>query len=1000
MFQYKTRGLPPQGMRRVYFTCHPAEFERYFEEISGEVLKNIDCAVWYNSDETYEDIETDLGQMNLFVIPVTTKLLTTKNRTVDTDVPFALAHHIPILPLMQEGGLDELFSRKFGDIQYLDQNANDATAISYEEKLTKYLHSVLTDSKLAEKVRKAFDAYIFLSYRKKDRKYANELMRLIHKNDFCRDIAIWYDEYLTPGENFNQSIADALEKSELFALVVTPNLVNETNYVQAVEYPEAAKQRKPILPAELEQTDPAQLTAMFAGIPDRVNAHDAAGLSVALKNTLVCLAKTENDKDKAHNFLIGLAYLEGIDVEIDHARAVSLITGAAEDGFPAAMKKLVSMYHDGHGVERNYRNAVEWQRRLAEYLEAACSDSNRTVDYELLFSALKELSDQLYELRGLDAAEAVAQHRLELYSCRSAEERSSVKSRLDIADCYDTLGRICEIRGNLDGAEEYFQKGLVLNEQLSMENAPIIALVSLSENYEKLGDICAARSSLDSAEEYYRKAFQLREELEEKTKLEVAKSFLATIYCKLGDICKARGDYDGAEKQYNKGCALIEQLAERGDASARDDLMFVYGRLGNLHEEWGDIDKAEDFYQKALALSEQLAKESGAAEDLRNLIVSYEKLAQIFSARGDTDGAEGFCLKAHSLCKQLAEETGTAEARSDLSNSYDHLGSLCFDRGDMEGADKNYRKSLALREKLNAEVNTQGVRRDLSICYFNLGRVCKAAGDYGGAEEHFQNASVLLEQLLEETGTLMAQSDLAACYQHLGDVRFDQGDLDGAEAFYKKEYLLLERVSEEIGSTEAWYRRSDCAGVLGDICNGRNDLGGAKEYYIIAGSISEMLSDIGTEKLRRLQSLNYARLGKLSDAWENLEGAENYHRKALAIREKLAEETGSADDRSDLSDSYFCLGRIYKAGNNLDGAEEFYRKSLALREKLAEECKSTAANTDFILSIYETATLRKPYDRALLEKAFQFLTDLTAAHPRSFLYTTFYEIFRDLLKEE
>ena len=51
---------------------------------------------------------------------------------------------------------------------------------------------------MAEKVKVAFDAYIFLSYRKKDRKYANELMRLIHKNDFCRDIGLGISTKLFP----------------------------------------------------------------------------------------------------------------------------------------------------------------------------------------------------------------------------------------------------------------------------------------------------------------------------------------------------------------------------------------------------------------------------------------------------------------------------------------------------------------------------------------------------------------------------------------------------------------------------------------------------------------------------------------------------------------------------------------------------------------------------------------------------------------------------------
>lgn len=346
MFQYKTKGMvSPQGKRRVYFTCHPEDYERFFERISAEVLNITDCAVWYSTDEDYENIDTDLGQMNLLVVPVTTKLLIKPCRTMKFDVPFALKNYIPVLPLMQEGGLDELFSRHFGDLQYLNPNVRDETAISYEEKLKKYLNSVLLGDELTAKVREAFDAYIFLSYRKKDRKYANELMHLIHKNDFCRDIAIWYDEYLVPGEDFNRAISDALQKSDLFTMVVTPNLVNEINYVETVEYPEAMKQKKPILPVELEKTNHDTLSEHYRDIPNSVDARNEATLSKVLKSALSRIARKENDTDPQHNFFIGLTYLDGIDVEVNHERVLSLITFAAESKencVPEAIEKLVS----------------------------------------------------------------------------------------------------------------------------------------------------------------------------------------------------------------------------------------------------------------------------------------------------------------------------------------------------------------------------------------------------------------------------------------------------------------------------------------------------------------------------------------------------------------------------------------------------------------------------------------------------------------------------------
>ena len=44
------------------------------------------------------------------------------------------------------------------------------------------------------------------------------------------------DEFLVPGENFNDAIYKAMEKSELFAMVVTPSLLENPNYVISIEY--------------------------------------------------------------------------------------------------------------------------------------------------------------------------------------------------------------------------------------------------------------------------------------------------------------------------------------------------------------------------------------------------------------------------------------------------------------------------------------------------------------------------------------------------------------------------------------------------------------------------------------------------------------------------------------------------------------------------------------------------------------------------------------------
>ena len=400
---------------RIYFTCHPDDFDNYFEKISNDIFSIYDCVIYYTEDMTEEinekDKEFDIGRNNLFVIPVTSKLLTTPNRAMDDDLPYALKSKIPVLPIMLETGLDEIYSRpdKFGELQYLNTISSDATEIPYEIKLKKYLEAVLISDETAKRIRAAFDAYIFLSYRKKDRHYANELMRLIHSNPECRDIAIWFDEFLTPGESFKENIEKILDDCELFTLLVTPQLFEKVkdkngeerdNYVISTELPLAREKKEQkgteIFAVEMEKTDKKSLSAV--NIADCVDAKDEEGFRLRLLDAVSKIAFTENDGNDEHNFLIGLAYLDGIDVEVDRDRAVNLITDAAENNLPEAMLKLIFMYSDGIGVTRDTEKAQKWSERLSDYYFNSIFNKKRGIKSKRKLSELfSHYADERWE---------------------------------------------------------------------------------------------------------------------------------------------------------------------------------------------------------------------------------------------------------------------------------------------------------------------------------------------------------------------------------------------------------------------------------------------------------------------------------------------------------------------------------------------------------------------------------------------------------------------------
>ncbi len=357
---------------KIFFACHPVDYENYFEDITNQILEkaadnNISAVFCYLSPDAASDFDVIadfLENIQLIVVPVTWDLLLTPNMITDKLLPYALKKHIPVLPLLQDLALTHEYSKHFGNIQFLCNDKNDKTAIPYDVKLNDFIKDTLVGDELRRRVQAAFDAYIFLSYRKKDRKAAQEIMHLIHQNEFCRDVAIWYDEFLTPGEDFNKSIQSAIQKSDLFAMVITPNIIEPDNYIIEHEYPMASTAGKTILPLESIETNKQKLSDYYEGIPTCTDVHNSSALSKALQRNIKIAATQESHDSPEHNYLIGLAYLTGIDVEVNHQRGIELIRKAAEADLPEAVARMVTIYRTGMGCEINYNECELWLSRL------------------------------------------------------------------------------------------------------------------------------------------------------------------------------------------------------------------------------------------------------------------------------------------------------------------------------------------------------------------------------------------------------------------------------------------------------------------------------------------------------------------------------------------------------------------------------------------------------------------------------------------------------------
>lgn len=931
--QYKTRGSgSPQGKPRVYFACHPEDFRGYFEQICEEILKISNCVVYYYEGdvEPDEDFYLNLSQMQLVVMPITSRLLYMPSRAMDAEFPYAVEHHIPVLPLMQEPNLERRFNEKCGDLQFLDKENSDPTAIPYEEKLKKYLESVLVGDELAQKVRAAFDAYIFLSYRKKDRKYAQELMKLIHRSDFCRDIAIWYDEFLTPGENFNGAIQAALEKSDLFALAVTPNLVNEVNYVMTTEYPMALETGKPVIAAELVETDKTALRENYASIPDCVDPRDQAVMDASLAAQLGRLAIRENDKDPQHNFFIGLAYLSGIDVEVNHERAVELITGAAESGLTEAMEKLVSMYETGEGVRRDYHEAINWCEKLTEHWRKR-NMLERTNDSACAFAqCLYDLGHRQYQLGLLDQA----RESVEEYSKFCQAQQDTVYWQRRCGAALNILGRIYEARNELADAKAYYKAGIKLAGDLTRKENSNELLRDYVVALSCFGSICESEGKITEAEQCYQEALKITRERLPKD--ENAQKDYAVLLTRLGNLCKLDNRYSDAKIYFEESLKLDRALVEteHTEKSWRG-LLVTLTNLGDIYRLEGKAADAKKYYVEGLDIAKALAGRRGLIESQEDLAFLLYRMGDIFSMEGRFPDAKKYFAESLKIRKQLVQTIGTPKAQSDYCSSLSKLGYVAEKEECFEEAKAFYGRSLALERELVKNQPTMMNRRDVSRLLEDLGNVCWQEKSFMEAKAYFEESLEIRKKLTQEYPTVLMQMDYSNGLNNLGLICMELGELASAREYFEESMKMDEMAEKDCRSFQYRRKRSISLENLGEVCRRDGDHARARNYFQESMMLrNELAQETGTVQAWQELDISLNNYGNACKAVGDIPGARASYEKSINIRQALAKALKTVSAYSELAGGYVNLAMVQKGKEQ----RETLNRSVALWTQLADIC--------------------------------------------------------------
>src|SRR5271157_2897285 len=105
------------------------------------------------------------------------------------------------------------------------------------------------------------DPYVFISYSHSDSKLVYAEMQVLHDAGY----RIWYDDGITPAENWPADLQGYLDRCSVFFVFITMNAVNSI-YVQR-EILRAISQHKILLPVYLEQTKlPSGIELLIASV--------------------------------------------------------------------------------------------------------------------------------------------------------------------------------------------------------------------------------------------------------------------------------------------------------------------------------------------------------------------------------------------------------------------------------------------------------------------------------------------------------------------------------------------------------------------------------------------------------------------------------------------------------------------------------------------------------------------------------------------------------------
>lgn len=710
MLAYVTRGQTnPIGKQRVYFAASQDDFG-YFSDVANHILRIEDVALYYDDQRNTENTtDREIESMALVVFILTRNAMDSSCDALIRVICRAYRKGIPVLPLAVEDGVGGLFSN-FCSRNHMDKmhvlypNKQDATALSFTQKLRDYLKKQLVKGEDREYIYRNFSTSAFLSYRKADRAYALELMRLIHQDEKCRDCAIWYDEYLTAGESYDDEIRKFIDFCPIFLFLVTNNMIKEDNYAIREEFQRAKELGKNIIVVDMIAEEHSLPVYLLEG-NRYIGLQDISSLPSVIREFFREKNFVSEEEKLNHVYYLGLAYIHGIGVEKEETYGRNLVEAAAAKGLPKAMDTMVTLCVGGKN--RNIYDAISWQGHLRDYYQQVFQENE----------TLETLEDYLHHL-------SLMGNYYEMIP--------------DINGMQDCFGKIISLLQEYNGWEQ----------QEDVLETAVIACDKLGNIYYSrwMSSDTASVDDLNRAQNYYVQEHRYALQYGSLVNSFKAKRFIYTPIMRIADnMSSANYPAEQVIAEYERALVLIQEADNETPCyDSRTDLFGCYQRLAELYAEIG-LERAMPYALKMVEYARQNWLENYEvirclkyAEALEFTSKLQSELQDIREAVRNLNKAS----KARMKYMETRESCGLSGAECVYPLICDYIG-LCNLYLSLDEYDNS---TLALAQAEHLIQNGYGDKSNevlwsnLLEAYLKLGRFARSRGDVEKARKHFEDA--------------------------------------------------------------------------------------------------------------------------------------------------------------------------------------------------------------------------------------------------------------------